>query len=64
MPRVTVDTAKCVGHGRCYVLAPDVFEEDDRGYCVVPSQEIPESLLDDARRGESNCPEAAIRVEP
>ena len=64
MPRVTVDTAKCVGHGRCYVLAPDVFEEDDRGYCVVPCEEIPESLLDDARKGEANCPEAAIRVDP
>jgi UTP--glucose-1-phosphate uridylyltransferase len=24
--RVHVDRAKCVGHGRCYVLAPDVFE--------------------------------------
>ena len=29
--RVRVDRAKCVGHGRCYVLAPDVFEDDERG---------------------------------
>jgi ferredoxin len=58
-----VDAAKCVGHGRCYVLAPDVFEEDDRGHCVVVREEIPESFAEDARRGESNCPEDAIRVE-
>ena len=63
VPRVTVDADKCVGHGRCYVLAPDVFEEDERGHCVVPREEIPDSLLEDARRGETNCPEAAIRVE-
>ena len=63
MPRVRVDRARCVGHGRCYVLAPDVFEEDDRGHCVVVREEIPDSLAKDARRGEQNCPEEAIRVE-
>ena len=63
MPRVRVDAARCVGHGRCYVLAPEVFEEDERGRCVVPRQQIETSLLEDARRGESNCPEQAIEVE-
>ena len=62
MPRVRVDAAKCVGHGRCYVLAPDVFEEDERGHCVVVREEIPESLADDARKGATNCPEDAIEV--
>ena len=62
MPRVRVDAAKCVGHGRCYVLAPDVFEEDDRGHCLVIREEVPDSLAADARRGESNCPEGAIEV--
>lgn len=63
MPRVRVDAAKCVGHGRCYVLAPDVFGEDERGHCVVTSEEIPASLAGDARRGAANCPERAIEVE-
>ena len=63
MARVRVDAAKCVGHGRCYVLAPEVFEEDDRGHCVVPSEEIPDDLVDEARRGETNCPESAISVD-
>lgn len=63
MPRVRVVAARCVGHGRCYVLAPEVFEEDERGHCVVIAGEIGEDLLDDARKGESNCPESAIEVE-
>ncbi|MGH0033355.1 MAG: ferredoxin [Myxococcota bacterium] len=63
MARVRVDGAKCVGHGRCYVLAPDVFEEDDRGHCVVTREEIPDELADEARKGETNCPEGAIAVE-
>jgi ferredoxin len=63
VPRVRVDLAKCVGHGRCYVLAPEVFDEDERGHCVVTAAEIPDSLAEDARRGERNCPEQAIRVE-
>lgn len=63
MARVRVDAARCVGHGRCYVLAPEVFEEDDRGHCVVPDEEIDASLVDEARKGETNCPESAIRVE-
>lgn len=63
MARVRVDAKKCVGHGRCYVLAPDVFEEDERGHCVVPRESISPDLLDEARRGASNCPEQAIEVE-
>jgi ferredoxin len=60
---VRVDAAKCTGHGRCYVLAPGVFGEDDRGHCLVRSELIPDLLVDDARRGEANCPEHAIAVE-
>ena len=63
MARVSVDAARCVGHGRCYVLAPDVFEEDERGHCVVSEAEVSGPLVDEARKGERNCPESAIRVE-
>ena len=62
--RVSVDLGLCVGHGRCYELAPEVFSEDESGYCVLLRERIPESLLSQARSGEANCPERAIRVEP
>jgi ferredoxin len=63
VPRVRVDASKCVGHGRCYVLAPDAFEEDERGHCVVIAAEVSEADAEDARKGERNCPESAISVE-
>ena len=61
--RVRVDRAKCVGHGRCYVLAPDVFEDDERGHCVVTALGVlAPHLHEQARRGEQNCPEGAIEL--
>jgi ferredoxin len=62
--RVRVDRAKCVGHGRCYVLAPEVFEDDERGHCVVTRERIDASLAEQARRGQENCPEGAISLLP
>ena len=61
--RVLLDSAKCTGHGRCYVLAPDVFGEDDAGYCVLRVTEVPPALADQARAGEQNCPEGALSLE-
>jgi len=60
--RVSVDAAKCVGHGRCYVLAPDVFGEDEQGHCVLLEADVPPELEDQARLGADNCPESAIRI--
>lgn len=61
--RVRFDAARCVGHGRCYVLGPDVFGEDDRGHCVPRLTEVPPELEEQARAGEQNCPEAAIGLD-
>ena len=33
--KVRVITEKCQGHGRCYSLAPELFESDDYGNSVV-----------------------------
>lgn len=60
--RVQVDLGKCVGHGRCYELAPEVFGEDDRGHCRVLLEEVPPRLEKDALVAAANCPEDAIRV--
>lgn len=61
--KVRVDPAKCVGHGRCYELAPEVFAEDERGHCRLRMEEVPPDLEKLARIGEENCPEEAITVE-
>jgi ferredoxin len=60
---VQIDTAKCTGHGMCYVTAADVFGDDDDGYGVVLHDGIVESSLEEqARRGAANCPERAISI--
>ena len=61
--RITVDRGVCTGHGRCYALAPDVFEPDDDGYCVVTRAEVGDDLAEQARIGALNCPEDAITVD-
>jgi ferredoxin len=61
--RVGVDRAKCQGHGRCYDLAPDIFEPDERGRVgLAVTGELPPDLEPDAHVGVQNCPEAALRL--
>jgi len=61
--KVRVDHAKCAGHGRCYDLAPEVFEEDERGHCHIPNATVPAGLEAKARLAAVNCAEDAITIE-
>jgi ferredoxin len=62
---VRVQDEVCVGHGRCYVLAPDVFGSDDFGHSVVLVRDIADDgpLAEQARTGAANCPEQAIIID-
>jgi len=60
--RVSVDADLCTGHGRCYSLAPEVFEPDDLGHCTVLVAEVSGELEATASIGEQNCPEGAITL--
>lgn len=60
--RIEFDREACTGHGRCYALAPEVYEPDDEGYCIDPTGAVPAALHAVARRGADNCPESAITV--
>ena len=62
--RVQVDDDRCEGHGRCYALAPDLFEPDDIGNGhVVGDGVVPAGLEERARLAVANCPEQAISIE-
>ena len=61
--KVILNSEACTGHGRCYVLAPDVFDADEEGYSVLKVAEVPPELEAQARAGVANCPERAISVE-
>lgn len=59
--RIVLDDDACVGHGRCYTVAPDVFDADDAGHCVVRvAGVVPADLVAQARHGVANCPEGAL----
>ncbi len=62
MTRVAVDADRCVGHGRCYTLAPKVFDADDVGHAVVLTLEVSGELEIQGADAERNCPEGAITL--
>ena len=63
--KIKLDSEACQGHGRCYGLAPDLFDTDDEGYSVLlVTGEVPQHLQELARLAADNCPEFAITIEP
>ena len=62
MTHVSVDPERCTGHGRCYTLAPDVFDADDLGHSIVLIDEVSGEMGRHAAIGEQNCPENAITL--
>ncbi len=63
--RVVLDAGACVGHGRCYALAPEVFDADDQGHCIIKPGDgtVPAGLEDKTRQAVANCPEGALTVD-
>jgi ferredoxin len=43
-------------------LAPEVFDSDELGHCVILAEEVPASLEDVARSAVANCPEQALAL--
>ncbi len=60
--KLRVDLDKCTGHGRCYDLAPELFDEDEAGHCVLLHAKVPAGLEPKARVAADNCPEEAIQT--
>jgi len=62
--KVSIDSSKCQGHGRCYDLAPGIFTEDDEGYGQAPADGVvPPGSEPAATLAEANCPEHAVTIE-
>lgn len=61
--KIRIDGDTCTGHGRCYMVAPKLFEPDDEGFGQVLSEDVPAELEADARRAAGNCPEQAVLIE-
>ncbi|MDQ2649823.1 MAG: ferredoxin [Actinomycetota bacterium] len=63
--KVRIDADLCTGHGRCYSVAPELFEPNDEdGYGqVVGDGTISDDQQALATKAVNNCPERAIVVE-
>lgn len=55
----------CTGHGRCAVMAGDVYTVDEVGYNLYRGQtiDVPLGLEEAAKLGIRVCPEGAITVD-
>jgi len=62
--KLSVDEDLCMGHGRCYRLAPDVLTYDDEGYVSIRggTVDLPDDQLELAEELEGSCPEGAISL--
>ena len=61
--KVQINASGCQGHGRCYDIAPGLFDEDDEGYGTVAGDgTVPPGGERDARLAADNCPEQAIEL--
>jgi ferredoxin len=60
--RFRIDDLACQGHGRCYVIAPKWFDEDELGRGRVRDVSISPEELDKARTMIEECPEDAIML--
>jgi ferredoxin len=62
--KMCVDADLCMGHGRCYRIAPDLLTYDDEGYVSIRGQtiDVPEDQRELAEEAEGTCPEGAISL--
>ena len=64
MKRVEIDRSKCAGHGRCYTIAPAVFDPDEEGFPVLLQTDVAEDSEHFVSLAEAvdNCPERALSL--
>jgi len=59
--RISVDRDKCMGHARCAMVSPDIFQLDENGYADMPDDAVvPDGQRVRALEGAAACPERAI----
>lgn len=62
--KVVIDPDLCQGQGRCFSIAPTIFEFDDLGNGVVIGDgTLTSATLELAQLAQANCPEHAISIE-
>ncbi|MDV2478386.1 ferredoxin [Rhodococcus zopfii] len=59
---LSIAQGKCMGHGRCYAVAPDLLSDDEEGFVAQAGQDldVPAELVGQAQDAAGACPEYAI----
>lgn len=60
--RVSIDSSLCAGHGRCYEIAPSLFQPDEDGYGQIIEPVVTGDDRAVAERVAGLCPELAVRL--
>jgi ferredoxin len=61
--KVHVDEDLCIGAGQCVLVAPQIFDQDDRGLVILLDATPPSALHEAARKAARLCPAKAITIE-
>lgn len=61
---ISIDASKCMGHGRCYSVAPDLLTDDDEGFVAERGScwKLSNDQVPAAQDAADACPEGAIVV--
>lgn len=62
--KLIVHSDKCVGHGRCYSVAPGLISDDDDGYASVLDEAVllEADQIAAAREAVIACPQQAVEL--
>jgi ferredoxin len=58
-----VNPIMCEAHGLCAELLPELIRLDDWGYPIIDEPDVPEELIDLARRAAEACPTLALLLD-
>ena len=61
--KVHIDEDLCIGAGQCVLVAPQIFDQDDRGLVILLDATPPPALHEAARKAAKLCPAKAITIE-
>jgi ferredoxin len=61
--RLRVNPIMCEAHGLCAELLPELIRLDDWGYPIIDEPDVPEELIELARRAADACPTLALLLD-
>ena len=61
--RIIIDQDRCMRHGQCELVAPDLFKLDADGIAQVLVEHPDDSQLKRLEEAIRRCPEAVISIE-